>query len=233
VSSTDERTGNQTASSAPYEPHAPAAAAGRPRSSRASPKTAMTAAATSGMTTGPRTAADGISRLFSGGQPPERLSRRVRTLVQVRHDLRRSLGLEVGICELGLHLRQVLLEPLPFLLSPRVAGSGREADAAGRDREWHTTLHLLHQLDLPEASRKARDPTAHALEVKMPASRRSPRRLPVTADLFHDRHDLLELFLRPGVDEPVEQFRPVRSHDVIAISRQARPQLFGDERHER
>src|SRR5947209_17892200 len=127
---------------------------------RASPKAAMPAAATSGMTTGPRTAADGISRLFSGGQPPDRLSRRVCALVQVRHDLRRSLGLEVGIRERGLHLGQVLPEPLPFLLSPRVAGSGREADAPGRDPQWHTTADLPPHLHLPYASRTARHRTA-------------------------------------------------------------------------
>jgi hypothetical protein len=62
VSSTDDRTGAQTAIRAATEAHEPAAAAARPRSAPMKPAMAMTEAATRGRTRGPRTAADGTRK---------------------------------------------------------------------------------------------------------------------------------------------------------------------------
>src|SRR5207237_676678 len=82
------------------------------------------------------------------------------------------LGLQISVRELGCDLGQVLLEALDLLLPPRVARARRKRDAARSNRERHTAIHLLHQLDLPQASGEPRHRTVDALEVKLPTARR-------------------------------------------------------------
>ena len=63
VSSSDDRMGAHTTSSASTAPQLPTAAAMRPRFTPAKPRIAITAAVMRGRTTGTRTAADGMPRL--------------------------------------------------------------------------------------------------------------------------------------------------------------------------
>src|SRR5919201_1108787 len=93
VSSSEDRTGAQTATRATTELHPPTAAPTRPRSIPARPRTAMTAARTRGRTVGPRTATDGTG-LFSG-QSFERFADAGGAFLQVGDDFGRGLLAEL------------------------------------------------------------------------------------------------------------------------------------------
>src|SRR5579864_4875859 len=66
--------GSHTASSAAAHDQAPTEAAGRPRSIRASPKIAITAATIRGRTIGATTAADGMRRSVAAPRSDEKLA---------------------------------------------------------------------------------------------------------------------------------------------------------------
>src|SRR5690348_112601 len=208
----------------------------RPRSSPAKPNRVITTAAARGRTTGPRTATDGTAlTLFLGVlafQAVERLADRARAVLETGDHLGRSLVPEVRVVELRLDLRQVVLELLALLVAPRVAGAGGKRDATRGGRKRRSLVERVDQLDLRQPRSDPRRRVAHSLELQRPAARGRSGGLAMTANLFDDRDHARELLLRVDVDVAVLEVWPLRPHQVLAVARQARPELLGHERHE-
>src|SRR5690348_6634268 len=234
VSSSEERMGAQTATTAATAPQPPTAAATRPRSKPAKPQAAMTAAAARGTATGATTTTDG-TRLVLRFQSLQRLADALRAVFELGHDLGRRLLPELLVGQLRLGLLEIRLEALALLVATRIALPGRKGDPPRRcGKRRALGLRGIDELDAREGGDEARDaPVDRAVEVQPAAARRGASRLPVAADLVDESDHDRELLFGAGIDVTVLELGPLRAHQVIARSGQPGPQLLGDERHER